>query len=189
MSTKSPLASLAKRFIDDKHGMSAVEFALVLPLMMTLYLGSTEVSQAISSNRKVTLVSRTIADLSSQVSTLSNASMNDILNASSAIVSPFSTANLKTTVSCITVDSTGRATITWSETLDGGSRSTGTAHSAGAAVTLPGALNVANTALLWSEAQYIYKPAIGYVITGPLTLKDQMYMRPRLTDGCVTRTA
>jgi Flp pilus assembly protein TadG len=189
MSANAVISRLAKRFIDDKRGMSAVEFALVLPLMMTLYLGSTEVSQAISANRKVTLVSRTVADLSSQVSTISNASMTDLLNASSAIVSPFSSANLKVTVSCVAIDSTGRATIAWSETLDGTTRSTNTVHTAGSSVTLPNALNVANTALLWSEAQYIYRPAIGYVITGPLTLKDQMYMRPRLTDGCVTRTA
>ena len=38
------------------------------------------------------------------------------------------------------------------------------------------------------EAQYAYTPTIGYVITGTLTLKDQIYMRPRLSDT-VTRTA
>jgi Flp pilus assembly protein TadG len=189
MSFNTSLSLQAKRFLDDKRGMSAVEFALVLPLMLTLYLGSTEVSQAISANRKVTLVSRTIADLSSQVSTISNATMTDFLMASSAIASPFSSANLKVTVSCVAIDSTGKATVSWSETLTGTTRSTNSAHAANAAVTLPGALNVANTALLWSEVQYTYTPTIGYVITGPLTLKDQMYMRPRLTDGCVTRTA
>ena len=54
-------------------------------------------------------------------------------------------------------------------------------------MTLPAALNVANTSLIWSEVQYTYKPAIGYVITGTLTLKDQIYMRPRLSDS-VART-
>ena len=49
-------------------------------------------------------------------------------------------------------------------------------------MTLPAALNVANTSLIWSEVQYTYKPTIGYVVTGTLTLKDQIYMRPRLSD-------
>jgi Flp pilus assembly protein TadG len=177
------MSRLTRRFVQDTSGVSAVEFALVLPLMLTLYLGSTEVSQAIAANRKVTLVSRTVADLSSQVSTINNSSMTDILNASAAIVSPFSTANLKVTVSCVAIDSTGKATVTWSDTLNG------TTHGVGSAVTLPAALNIANTALVWSEVQYTYKPTIGYVITGTLTLKDQMYMRPRLSDSCMPRTA
>lgn len=49
-------------------------------------------------------------------------------------------------------------------------------------MTLPAALNVANTSLIWSEVQYTYKPVIGYVMTGTLTLKDQIYMRPRVSD-------
>ena len=49
-------------------------------------------------------------------------------------------------------------------------------------MTLPAALNVANSSLIWSEVQYAYTPTIGYVISGTLTLKDQIYMRPRLSD-------
>ena len=52
----------------------------------------------------------------------------------------------------------------------------------GSSVTVPTALNVANTTLIWSEVQYAYTPTIGYVITGTLNLSDQIYMRPRLSD-------
>ncbi len=166
---------LARRFAGDKQGISAVEFALLLPLMVTLFLGSTEVSQAISASRKVTLVSRTVADLVSQVATVNNSSMSDILKASSAITSPFSADGLTVTVSCVNIYANGKATIGWSDTLNG------TAHGVGSAVTLPAALNVANTSLIWTEVQYDYKPTIGYVITGTLALKDRMYMRPRVS--------
>jgi Flp pilus assembly protein TadG len=176
------LTGCIRRFSRDTRGVSAVEFALVLPLMLTLYLGSTEVSQAISASRKVTLVSRTVADLSSQNASISAASVTDILSASSVIVSPFAVANLKVTVTCVSVDSTGHATATWSKTLNG------TARGAGSAVTLPGPLSVNSTSLLWSEVQYSYRPTIGYVITGTMTLKDQMYMRPRMSDNCPTLT-
>ena len=53
-------------------------------------------------------------------------------------------------------------------------------------MTLPAALNIANSSLVWSEVEYAYKPTIGYVISGTLTLKDQLYMRPRLS-VCVSR--
>jgi Flp pilus assembly protein TadG len=54
----------------DEHSNSAVEFALLPPLMVTLYLGSVEISQVISSIRKVTLTSRTVADFISQLSSI-----------------------------------------------------------------------------------------------------------------------
>jgi hypothetical protein len=74
------------------------------------------------------------------------------------------------------VDANGSAKVKWSDTLGG------TARAVGASVTLPAALNVANTSLIWSEVSYSYKPAIGYVITGTLNLSDQLYMRPRISE-------
>ena len=44
-----------RRLASDQRGVSAVEFAMLLPLMLTLYLGGVEVSQGISIDRKVTL--------------------------------------------------------------------------------------------------------------------------------------
>ena len=62
----------------DQRGVSAVEFAMLLPLMLTLYLGAVEISQGVGIDRKVTLTSRTVADLASQVSSISNADMTNI---------------------------------------------------------------------------------------------------------------
>ena len=54
-------------FAGDRRGVSAVEFALLLPMMMTLYLGSVEASQGIAANRKVTLATHALADLASHL--------------------------------------------------------------------------------------------------------------------------
>lgn len=167
----------ARRFAGDTQGVSAVEFALVLPLMMTLYLGGAEIAQAIAASRKVTLVSRTVADLTSQSSSITAANMTNILNASAAVVAPFPTGPLKVTVSQVKIDANGNATIDWSKTL------TGTGHGTGSTATVPPALKIANTWLIWTEVEYSYAPTIGYAITGTLPLKDQMYMRPRLSNS------
>jgi Flp pilus assembly protein TadG len=177
MSLQRRLPRWARRFGDDTRGVSAVEFALVLPLMLTLYLGGIEVSQAIATSRKLTLVSRTVADLSSQSSGITATSMTNILNASAAVVSPYNSSKLKVTVSQVKIDANGNATIEWSETLGG------TKRGVGSSVTLPAALNVANTWLIWSEAEYLYEPTMGSALTGNLNLKDQMYMRPRLSNS------
>jgi Flp pilus assembly protein TadG len=131
-------------------------------------------------DRKVTLTTRTVADLASQVQSINNADMSNLLNASSAVIVPYDTTKLKVTVSEVTIDANGVAKIVWSDTLNG------TKRTAGTIVTLPSALNVPSTSLIWSEVAYTYKPAIGYVVTGTLNLSDQIYMRPRLSDT-VTR--
>jgi Flp pilus assembly protein TadG len=172
-----------RRFADDKRGVSAIEFAMLLPLMITLYLGTVEISQGVAIDRKVTLTARTVADLASQSQTITNAQLQDLLKASAAVMTPYNDsdptkpAKLGVTVTSLNIDAQGRATVTWSQTLNG------TARTPGASLTLPAALAVPNTSLVWSEATYAYTPTIGYVITSTLNLHDQMYMRPRLSDS------
>ena len=86
-------------------------------------------------------------------------------------------------MSSVTIDAQGKATIAWSDTLNG------TARAKGSTVTLPAALAIPNSSLIWSEVQYTYKPVIGYVVTGTLTLKDQIYMRPRMSDTVARTTS
>jgi Flp pilus assembly protein TadG len=171
----SYLLHRARHLAGDQRGVSAVEFAMLLPLMITLYLGVVEISQGVSIDRKVTLTTRTVADLASQVSSINNADMTNILNATASVIAPYDASKLKVTVTAVTIDANSKATVVWSDTLNG------TKHSVGETVTLPPALNVANTTLIWSEVSYNYKPTIGYVITGPLDLSDRIYMRPRLS--------
>jgi hypothetical protein len=79
-------------------------------------------------------------------------------------------------VSRVDIDNNGVARVVWSKTKNG------TARAVNSTVTLPAALNVNNTSLIWAETSYDYTPTVGYVITGTKTLKDQIFMRPRLSD-------
>jgi Flp pilus assembly protein TadG len=171
-----------RRFTADERGVSAVEFAMLLPLMLTLYLGTVEVSQGIGADRKVTLTARTVGDLVSQTTSINNAEMSNSLNAAAAVMAPFPSSNLAVTVSSVSIDANGNATVDWSDTLNG------TAHAKGSTVTLPAALNIPSTSLIWSEVHYAYTPVIGYVISGTLNLKDEVYLRPRLS-AKVARTS
>ncbi|AXK82801.1 pilus assembly protein [Pseudolabrys taiwanensis] len=157
----------------DNRGVSAVEFALIAPVMIGLYFGSVEISDGVAADRKVSLIAAALANLSAQVSTISSSDMTNILDASSAIISPYSAGNLRMTLSCIKIDANKNATVKWSTTR-GGTALSGTP-------TLPSALQVANTQLLFAQVSYAYTPAVGYTITGTLTLSDQMYMAPRIT--------
>jgi Flp pilus assembly protein TadG len=161
------------RLVDDRRGVSAVEFAMLLPVMMTLCLGSVEATQGIAASRKVTLTAHALADLASQYTDITNAGMSNILAAGSAIVAPYSAANLQEVVSEIAIDAQGNATVVWSDTLNG------TALTVGLSVSVPSSLAVPNSYLVLAQVQYSYNPSYGYVMTGTLTLHDQIYMRPR----------
>ena len=177
---ESTLARLVTRrlreFAKDKRGVSAVEFAMLLPLMLTLYLGGVELSQGIGIDRKVTLTARTVADLVAQVSTIDTAGVNAALGAATAIMAPYPDTNAKVTVSVIDIDANGNAKIKWSSTKNG------TARAVGSTVNVPAALNTPSTSLVWGEASYNYQPSIGYVVTGNMNLTDQIFMRPRLSE-------
>jgi Flp pilus assembly protein TadG len=159
------------RIAHDRRGVSAVEFALVAPLMIGLYLGCTEISDGVGADRKVSLTTAAIANLAAQTSSISSTQMDNIINASTSIIVPYSASNLKITLSCLSIDANKNVTVKWTKTQNGGVQ--------GSAPPLPTALLVANTQLIYSRVSYDYKPTVGYTITGTLTLSDQMYMMPR----------
>jgi Flp pilus assembly protein TadG len=162
-----------RRLARDKRGVSAVEFALVSPLMIGLYLGCVEISDGVASDRKVTLVAATVANLVAQSTALSATDMSNIFDASTAIMAPYSTTAIKITVSCLAMDANKNVSVKWSETRNGSKLS--------GAVSIPSDLKLANSQLVYATVSYPYKPTIGYTITGTLTLSEQMYMMPRIT--------
>jgi Flp pilus assembly protein TadG len=173
-------------FARSKRGVSAIEFALILPILLTLFLGGTEITQGITIKRKVTIATRTIGDLVSQDISITNAEMTSILSATEAVLAPFPATNLKIVVSSIGIDNNGAAKIVWSDASAGA-----TARAANEAVTLPAgkdaegntapSLGLKNATLIWTETEYDYTPTIGYVVTGTMKLADHVYLRPRLT--------
>ena len=164
---------MLRRFARDRRGVSAVEFALLTPIMIALYLGCVEVSDGVNVDRKVTMTAAALANLAAQATTISTSDMTNILDASSAVISPYNSSNLTVTVSCINIDANKNATVKWSVTRGGTARS--------GSITVPGALATASSQLVFAEASYGYTPTIGYTITGTLNLSDRMYMSPRIT--------
>ncbi len=162
------LARLAR----DERGVSAVEFALLAPLMIGLYLGCAEISDGVAADRKVSLTAAAVANLTSQVTTISTSDMTNILDASSAIIVPYSASNLKITVSCLKIDANKNVTVKWTATRNGGVSGT---------TSVPLALQIPNSQLILSQVSYAYTPTVGYTITGTLTLTDHMFMSPRIS--------
>lgn len=157
----------------DQRGVSAVEFALLAPLMVGLYLGCVEISDGVGADRKVSLTAAALANLTAQVTTISAADKDNILAASSQVIVPYNPSLLRISVSCINIDATKKVTVKWTFTSSAGGVTTAT--------TVPADLTVANTQLILADVTYAYTPTVGYTITGTMTLKDHMFMSPRIS--------
>jgi Flp pilus assembly protein TadG len=178
---KTSILGKISRLARDRRGVSAVEFALLAPVMIGLYFGCAEIANGVGTDRKVSLIAAALANLSAQTTTIAAADMTNILDASGAIITPYDATKLKMTITCIKIDNNKVATVMWSVTRNG------TANSGG--VTVPAALAVANSYLIFAQASYAYTPTVGYTISGTLNLSDQMYMTPRISPPTYGTTA
>jgi len=173
----------------DNSGIAATEFAVIVPIMLVLFFGTVEFSSGIAVDRKVTLVARTLSDLTSQSTSVANSDVTNFFTASCKILTPYAPAPTQATVSELFVDpSTLQVRVQWSKsaTVDSSCNVTlGTGRAVSSPVSIPAALKVANTYLIFSEVSYQYVPTIGYVMakTG-VNLSDVSYTRPRQSN-CV----
>jgi len=169
--------SYLRRFARDRDGVSAVEFAIVLPIMLTLYLGGIEVGDGMAIKFKATMAARTVTDLASQFVSIDNATMSNILGAASTVATPYSASSMVVTLTELTVNSSGKGVVQWSDSLHG------TARTVGATMTMPTNLQTSGITVLYGEVTYPYTPSMGYVLTGTISIYQQMYFYPRLSSS------
>jgi Flp pilus assembly protein TadG len=174
-------------FRDDRRGLAAVEFAMILPVMLLLFFGTVEFSSGVAVDRKVTLMARTLSDLTSQSPSVADTDLVNFFSASVGIMTPYDATPTKAQLSEVYVDSTKIAKVKWTKaaTIAAGATqatlSTST-RTNGQDVTsvIPSALLIPNTFLIFSEVNYTYKPAVGYVMgKDGINLSDVAYTRPR----------
>ncbi len=155
--------------------MAAVEFAMIMPFILTVYLGGIELGDGLAIGVKVTNTAHILADLTTQQTSINDATMTAILGASTATIAPYSSAYVVATVSEVSTDASGNATVTWSDSLNG------TRRPVGQVIHLPTSLaGQANISLILGEVSYNYTPTLGYFITGAVTISDSYYLYPRL---------
>lgn len=168
----------AKDMLGDIRGIAATEFAIVVPVMLLLFFGTDEFATGIAVDRKVTLMARTLSDLTSQNVSVTDTQLTNFFNAGAAIMTPYSATPVKSTITQLYVDPTTLAAkVRWSK---------GSApRTAGTTVAVPTALQVADTYLIYSEVSYAFVPTVGYVLKNSITLSDFTFTRPRQSK-CVT---
>ncbi|CCE06992.1 conserved hypothetical protein [Bradyrhizobium sp. STM 3843] len=181
------LAGLSFRVRDlwtDVRAVAATEFAIVLPFMLLLLLGGVELGNGLAVNVKVSETSHSVADMIAQNTQVSGTRMQAILGAATAIMAPYpitdSNGSLITvTVSEVSTDSNGNATVQWSEsTSSTGARPVNQQMTLSAFTSDTTPVN-ANISLILAEVFYSYKPNLGSGVVGNVRLSDSYYLFPR----------
>ncbi|NIK48115.1 TadE/TadG family type IV pilus assembly protein [Variibacter gotjawalensis] len=177
--------------------MTAVEFALTLPFIILLIFGGYELTTGINTDRRVTAVARTVADLTAQHDPNKSPTrddipatkindilgMKEIIEAGQIVFTPYDKANLQIVVSGVRVAANGEARIGWTTQSD--NTDVPRRRARNAVVAIDPSLAIPNTNLIWAEVYYPYTPMFGAIATGSILLKESLFMRPRLAD-CLT---
>ena len=136
------LLARLRRLALVEDGVAAVEFALILPIMLLVYIGSVEASLAITMDRKVQSVAGALGDLVARSDTTIPAdTLEDYFKAAGGIMTPYPTDELKQVVTQVLVSDDGTsATVVWSREYVDGDVAVGTDHAVGDSYTLPQAM-------------------------------------------------
>jgi len=190
---------LLRRFKRNERGAAAVEFALILPFLITLYMGSIEASSLFTVDRRIEVIASTGADLIARWNpnegTITKAIVGDYFKAAEGIITPYSTTGLNQVISVLVVPATGEAKVVWSCGFNGGTaRVTNTDYVLQTTMKKMVRDNTAGTGyLVASETSYSYKPVLGMVFPNAITLKNEALFLPRFgsalaapTGGCPT---
>jgi Flp pilus assembly protein TadG len=195
----------------DQRGVAAVEFAIILPFMLTLYLGIVELSKGYMASQRMTLVARTLADLTAQqqqlqtggTTNMTDSIMSNIFAASSAIMAPYSTTNLKMTVSQVLLSNKSdgtccQAKTDWTIANNGGTaRPCQVLTPANAApvstTTIPTGFTASPATpgpIVVADVTYQYIPGFSFQLynwklSKTFNMAQTQYMRPRGTSSLV----
>ena len=142
---------------------------MIVPLMLVLFFGTVEFSSGVAVDRKVTLMARTLSDLTSQSTSVSNTDLTGFFAASNGVMTPYSSTPTQSTISELyVVPGSLVVKVMWSKGF--------APRAKGSTITIPAELKVADTYLIFAEVSYRYVPAVGKVMSSTgVNLSDVAY--------------
>jgi Flp pilus assembly protein TadG len=171
---------LWRRFGRDRTGVGAIEFAILAPVLLLLYLGALETTLALSAAKRASRASGSIADIVTQQSSVNKSFLATMPSAAGAIFAPFDSSGLTLKITGITIDSSSKATVAWSWAQNGT-----TPYSSGTAVSdVPTDMNKASSFLVRTELAipytlFTFGPSFLPSGTNTITIARKYFYRQR----------
>ncbi len=181
MTLRSALSSLTRRtrwrgiqgICYNEKGISAVEFALIAPLMVLIYFGCIELSLLMRVDRRVSTTASSLGDLTARLITVSDADMQELFNAATVTMQPYPATNARMRITSVVDNGDGNTRVDWSDAFNM------TPYTPNALITVPAGLVPSPGSVIVAEVEYVYESDLAFVLDGSRTLKDVFYLRPR----------
>lgn len=154
-------------------GLAAVEFAMLAPVLVAMFLGSIELTDALDCKQKVTGMASTAADLIAQEKAVASADLTNVYSAVNSIVYPYPTTGLKIIISSVIDNGSGGAKVAWSCAQNA------TARAANSAVTVPTGVITTGGSVILTEVTYPYTSKIAKYLSSSTNMTSSFYARPR----------
>jgi Flp pilus assembly protein TadG len=167
-------------FWRDRRGVSAVEFAFIAPVLIVMYCGLAELTQAMMAQRRLSNIASAIGDLVAQSPQTGPTKMADIFSMGSIIMAPFPVTNLKMCVYSVTSDSAGKDTVAWSKPSTTGM--TNCPNAGDKPTDIAAGVLPASQSVIIAKASYAYTSTIKLVMPKTMTFNRTYYLRPRKSD-------
>jgi Flp pilus assembly protein TadG len=179
-----------RRFVDSNRAVAAIEFAMIMPVLLLMFLGSFDAGNAISVYTKVRAATYSLAAITNQYGDgtnpnyppISTTTMTAITGATTAILAPYPSSGTTVIISQIKATSATAAIVSWSYAVNG------TALTQNAPFTTLPTNFAANTCngtypcyAIFAQVSYSFSPMFGAFLTGPITLSDSLYTTPRVS--------
>lgn len=97
-----------RRFVGDKRGIAAVEFALIVPVLLVMLIGVIEVTRAVSIDRRFGKVTAMVADLLTREQQVNAADVQGIYGIVEHIMGVWGTDNLRLHITPVRASSDDR---------------------------------------------------------------------------------
>lgn len=163
--------------------MAMVEFALMLPVLFTLFYGGIEITRYILITQKVEKMAHAAADVTAQMRLATNTGMGQLMTATAHILQPFEVgANSRIVVSSL-YRGVGQpvARVNWKYYGGGTLGETGRIGNVGDIPTMPTAFTFNEREnLISAEVFYQFNPLITTEFFGTTTIYRAAFYRPRL---------
>lgn len=162
-----------KSLLRNEDGISAVEFALIAPLMALIFFGCIELSLLMRADRRVTATASSLGDLTSRLASVTDDDMRELYNAATVMMQPYPALETRMRITSIVDNGNGQKRVAWS---DGHEM---TPRAVNSLVNVPTGIVPSPGSVILTEVEYDYSSGFGFVIDGSMTLSDAFYLRPR----------
>lgn len=159
----------------DRSGAAAIEFAMVVPVLLCMYFLSNEVGQGVETGRKLSRAAATIGLVATQqTGTVTVSELEGMMALGGAALQPYNRGSSTFTVTGVKVDNDAKAAakVVWSRSFVTDPKDTTGKGGTGAAgrtkasvVQIPAAMQTPGSFLVMVEAGLDYKPIIAWAST------------------------